>query len=486
MTQRRRRILLGAAGAALLLFLLIARPACHLACTAWRDRGTREGPRPGHADDVSRMNETRVAEIVKAGSEEQLAALVRRARAEKKRVSIAGARHSQGGHTIAPDGIVIDMLPYDRLEFDGVLRAQSGALWSKVIPFLNERGKSVGVMQSDHSFSIGGSLSVNCHGWQHETPPIASTVESFRLLKPDGSIVRCSRAENAELFRHALGGYGLFGVILDVDLRVVPNELYRLERALTTADRFADVYREKVTPDVGMVYGRLCVARDGFLREAILNVYRRVPGTADKVHPLPPPGDPGLRRTVFRGSADSDYGKKLRWDAEKHLDEALSAATPSRNALLHQGVEAYMGRSPETTDILHEYFVAPERFAALVGRLRDIVPLDKADLLNVTIRSVARDDDAALRYADRDVFAVVMFFHQARTLEADAAMEAMTREMIDAALAEGGRYYLPYRPHATIEQFHAAYPQARAFFAKKRELDPDGLFANRFYERYGQ
>ena len=45
-------------------------------------------------------------------------------------------------------------------------------------------------------------------------------------MKADGIIVRCSRNENAELFSLALGGYGLFGVILDVDLQVVPNERY--------------------------------------------------------------------------------------------------------------------------------------------------------------------------------------------------------------------------------------------------------------------
>ena len=57
--------------------------------------------------------------------------------------------------------------------------------------------------------------------------------------------------------------------------------------------------------------------------------------------------------------------------------------------------------------------------------------------------------------------------------------------MIDAALACGGRYYLPYRLHATPEQFDRAYPQASAFFAKKRTYDPDGVFQNQFYLKYG-
>jgi len=65
-------------------------------------------------------------------------------------------------------------------------------------------------------------------------------------------------------------------------------------------------------------------------------------------------------------------------------------------------------------------------------------------------------------------------------------MEALTRELIDAALACGGRYYLPYRLHATPAQFRAAYPQAERFFQLKRQHDPHELFQNRFYATYGK
>ena len=64
-------------------------------------------------------------------------------------------------------------------------------------------------------------------------------------------------------------------------------------------------------------------------------------------------------------------------------------------------------------------------------------------------------------------------------------MRAITRDLIDAALSRGGRYYLPYRLHATPEQFRTAYPQAAEFFRLKRHYDPDELLQNQFYRRYG-
>jgi len=185
----------------------------HELATSRLDAGHESAAVPllGHVDDASRMNQTQVAEVWpipadRAEAEAQLQALLARARQDQLHVSIAGARHSMGGHTVAPGGVVIDMLPFKRLELNAdkkLLTAGAGARWSDIIPFLDARGLSVGVMQSNHNFSVGGSLSVNCHGWQCHKPPIASTVESFRLMKANGAIVRCSREENKERTRDA-------------------------------------------------------------------------------------------------------------------------------------------------------------------------------------------------------------------------------------------------------------------------------------------
>ena len=55
-------------------------------------------------------------------------------------------------------------------------------------------------------------------------------------MKSDGSVVRCSREENKELFSLVLGGYGLFGIILEADLRTVPNRAYKLDRKVLLSE----------------------------------------------------------------------------------------------------------------------------------------------------------------------------------------------------------------------------------------------------------
>ena len=480
---------------ALGLAAVVVPPATHLAWTALQDRPTIPPTPSGFADDVSRLSRTRVREVWSvpseaAEAERQLAALVRRARAERLPLSVAGAQHSMGGHTLAPDGVVISMRPFRamRLSADGrILTVGAGATWAEVIPYLDAHGRAVGVMQSDNAFTVGGSLSANVHGWQTGRPPIASTVRSFRLLTPDGRIVRCSRTARLDLFAHVLGGYGLFGVILDAELETVPNEWYAAERVPVTADGYAAAFAAHVARDtaVAMAYGRLSVAPRSFLHDGVLTFYRRA--TPPGQPPLPPlarsPFE-GLERAVFRGTVGNDYGKALRWRLESGLAGRIEPDYVSRNGLMNSRVETYANRSAGGTEVLHEYFLPPERLGAFVGEARRILRRHDVDLINVTLRDVRADRETALPYARRDVIAAVMLFHLVPTETADATMAAATRELIDAALALGGTYYLPYRPHATRAQFERAYPMARTFFATKARVDPDTLFRTRFFLGY--
>jgi FAD/FMN-containing dehydrogenase len=491
--QRNRATLAVLAIALLFVAGYLAQPTIDPVSTAYAQTKHFEAPPSGYVDDASRLNQTKVALVreipVDGGDpERQLAALLARARAEGLRVSVAGARHTMGGHTIYPGGLAINMLPWNRMELDAgrnILKVQAGALWKDIIAYLDRRGRSVAVMQSNNSFSVGGSISVNCHGWQYGRPPVASTVESFRLMKADGTIVRCSRSEQPELFSLVLGGYGLLGIILDVELRVVPNERYRLEQHIVPIDDALATFDNKIKgkPGVEMVYARMNIVPARLFEDVIINAFVRDPG------PIPPLSDPGnvaLRRAIFRGSAESDYAKQLRWHAETKLQPALNGTHFSRNQLLNEGVEVFQNRSTDSTDILHEYFVPRPRARDFVTAMRTIIAKRRPNLLNVTVRSVNEDPDTFLRYADQPMIAFVMLFVQRRTDAGERDMETLTRELIDAALKHEGRYYLPYRLHATTEQFHQAYPKAQAFFDLKRRYDPGELFQNQFYLKYGR
>jgi FAD/FMN-containing dehydrogenase len=146
----------------------------------------------------------------------------------------------------------------------------------------------------------------------------------------------------------------------------------------------------------------------------------------------------------------------------------------------------YLDHSDATTDVLHEYFLPRDGAVPFLRKARTIIRAHHADLLNVTVREVQTDNDTFLRYSDQPMIAFVMFFSQRRTESADRDMAQMTRELIDEALQLAGRYYLPYRLHASDDEFRAAYPQAEDFFRLKRKYDPDNLFENEFYLKYAK
>jgi FAD/FMN-containing dehydrogenase len=226
------------------------------------------------------------------------------------------------------------------------------------------------------------------------------------------------------------------------------------------------------------------VTREKFLEEVIINFFHRLPSAEPLVTELGEPKNSRLNRIVFRGSAGSDYGKQLRWDAEKRLDPFLSGDNFERNALLYEPVALFQNHSKTSTDILMECFVPPSEFEPFLVEMRKIISKTHADLLNVTVRHVNRDTDSFLRYADKDMYSLVMLFDQSCDSQGESKMAEAAREIIAAVLKHDGRYYLPYRLHATPEQFAAAYPQAKDFFELKRKYDPDELFQNEFYRKY--
>ena len=197
------------------LAIFISIPAFHLIKTYLNEDNVKPITPKGFTNDASGLSLTKVDSIIdvpksKVEIIEQLKEILNYSRLNKIPISIAGAKHSMGGHTMYPNGIVLNMRPYKEMQIDtinNILTIGSGALWEDAINYLDKYHKSIAVMQAFSSFSIGGSISVNGHGWQKNLPPISSSIISFTLINHKGEILNCSRTENKELFSLVIGGY---------------------------------------------------------------------------------------------------------------------------------------------------------------------------------------------------------------------------------------------------------------------------------------
>ncbi len=400
----------------------------------------------------------------------------------------SAARHSMGGHSLPRGGTAVT-LAQDALDADtaaGTYRVAAGTRWHTVVQRLDALGFSPAVMQSNSDFGVASTFCVNAHGWPVPFGPCGSTVRSVTMMLADGALVTCSRNGNRPLFEMAMGGYGLTGVITALELDMVPNT--RLEPSYTVMPS-AEIGRrldEAVTAGDGvqMAYGRMQTAIDGFLDEAILVTYRPAEDQTDLPAASRSETIGWATRQIFRGQFGSERLKDLRWWVESNIAPRLLGGTVTRNSLLFEPVATLADGDPARTDILHEYFVAPDRFADFVAACRRIIPSSYQSLLNITLRYVAADRESVLAYAPEPRIAAVMLFSQEKTARAEADMARMTRALIDATLGLGGTYYLPYRPHATPDQLRLGYPRIAEFVERKRAADPDLVFRNAFWDRY--
>ncbi len=437
-------------------------------------------------NDASGLNQTEHSGITVLSSDLNqsiltLRTILKQAHLNRKRVIPLGARHSMGKQSIGRGAIHIDLSQLNEMRMEGgLLRVQSGARWKEVLQFLAPLGMSVEVMQSNADFSIGGTLSVNAHGWQPDRPPVSSTVQQITLMNASGEVMMCSRNENAELFKHAMGGYGLIGIILEVWIKPVPNEILRSSHKIVKCENFNREWNRIKERPVRLAFGRLSVAPDTFFQQVLLTSYQSTGDLSNQAAEYQPTMKTSLARAIFRASLNSGRGKSFRQWME-NLIGGEAGGIHSRANLLIEPVRIFTNNDRDKTDILVEIFIPRERFAEFIPAAKKWMIGQSESLLNVTIREIAEDSDTALPYAKKDMFGLVMLFTIDRTREAENALQIKVSGLIDLALAQGGTFYLPYRNYADSRQMNKAYPELGEFISFKKKHDPSEIFSSDFY-----
>lgn len=455
--------------------------------------------RGGEINDASGLSRTPVFGVIAIESREHVAAALAFARSNGLRISMAAVRHSMGGHAFDDNAVVLDMRRFNRIVVDEqamTVRVEPGATWHDIQNRLHPRF-AVKAMQSTDIFSVGGSVSVNAHGMDHQAGAIAGSIRALDVMLADGSMVRCGHGENADLFRHVVGGYGLFGVILSAELEIVPNAVYRTSRAIIQAAEFPEYFRRRIAPEkgLGLFYGHLSTAPGSLLKEMVVYRYDLAdPKAPADLAPLGAPGIVGVKRAILNLSKLGGPFRELKWLVEKKLEPEFEACTIERTAAMGEAEACFVSRNDPMhdsvpylfndlageTDILHEYFFPRAEYAGFIAGARQVLARSPLPLLNASIR-VVDADPIALPYAAEPAFSLVLYINQKTDAAGNAAMRALTRELVDLTLAHRGRFFLPYQLHYTRAQLLKAYPELPAFVARKRQMDPGELFTSTFW-----
>ena len=454
---------------------------------------------PVSVNDIhSRLNATRVRRIEKPESPEALSRIVKHAR---EPICAAGGRHAMGGQQFVAGGVLVDMNGMRRvLSFDreaGIVEVESGIQWPALIDWLlrEQAGqeKQWGIRQKQTGadrLSLGGALAANVHGRGLRFKPFVGDVESFTLVEAAGRLRVCSRTENAELFRLVIGGYGLFGIVASVKLRL--GRRTPVERVVEVIDIEALPGRFEQRIAEGFTYGDCQFstddASDAFLRRGVFSCYRPTR------KPVPPHG-----KQKFL--TDADWGELLYL---AHADKARAFERYSRYYLstsgqvywsdthqlaayqddYHKVLDRRLGAAVPGTEMITEIYVPR---AALPGFMKDVGSDFRRHGVNViygTIRLIERDDETFLPWA-RDRFACVIFnLHVPHSKEGLRRSANDFRRLIDQAIRRDGSYYLTYHRWATRAQVERCYPRFVEFLRLKRRYDPKERFQSEWYRHY--
>jgi len=448
-------------------------------------------------DIHSRLNETRVRRVVQAGSVDAVVAAVRGARAEGVPLSVAGGRHAMGGQQFGTDAVLLDTRPLSRiLHFDpetGRLEAEAGILWPELIDgYLDLQKDSTrpwGIAQKQTGadrLSLGGTFGANGHGRGLTLAPLISDVESLVLVDAAGEVRTCSRTENADLFRLVAGGYGLFGVVTSITLRLAPRR--KLERVVEVRrmDGLMDAFAARIGD--GFLYGdfqfSIDAAADGFLNEGVFSCYRPV----DPETPIPE----GQRELTNEDwlrllwLAHTDKAAAFRRYAEHYLATDGQIYWSDTHQLspyfdgYHEAIDARRGSHPGS-EMITEVYVPRPRLADFMAAAAEDFRRHGTDVIYGTVRLIERDEESFLAWA-REPWACIVFNlcveHSAAGVESAAAA---FRRLIDRARERGGSYFLTYHRWATREQTETCHPRFRDFLRRKREHDPDEVFQSDWY-----
>jgi decaprenylphospho-beta-D-ribofuranose 2-oxidase len=449
--------------------------------------------------DVARLHPTKVLEVHHETKEADLIAVVKDASAKNLKISIAGSQHSQGGHTYYPDAVVLDMKSYDEvISFDKknkTITVEAGANWQKVQDYIAPHRLAVKRMQSSYVFTVGGTLSANAHGRDLDGSSVVESVRQFRLLKADGTVVTVSRKQNPELFGAVIGGYGMFGVILDVTLDLVKDDIYEKRSVDVGYNNFPDYFRNNLQsdPTTAMMLVRPDVdpGSDQFLKNMVVSTWHTTEHTAPELYELTGEKNVIRDKVFFDMSRRYDWAKSLRWSLQKDLVEKSGANQYiSRNNAMRPSETplAFLDYRPVSrTDLIQEYYVPINEFVGFMDKFRDIITEDKVNIISSTIRYVKANDEIMLPYASKqDAFSVIVMSNISLDKQEVLKAERSTQRLVDAAIAHKGTHYLTYQLFPTKEQLKQEYPNIDKVFALKRKYDPKEVFMNEFYAKYAQ
>lgn len=401
-----------------------------------------------------------------------------------------GLGRSYGDAALLRDGKVVLSRRLDRmLDFDpetGWLRVESGVSLEAIINTFLPRGFFPPVVPGTQFVTVGGALGCNIHGKSHKTHGcFGDHVRNVEILTGRGDIVVCDRDQEPELFWATVGGVGLTGFVLSLEMQLIRVQSTAIEQQTTRVenlDEFFDVFRapsdypltmgwiDCVKTGANMGRGIYMAGRHATSDQAVENgpVDRLVALIGELVDGKDLESNLWVNPLTMRMFVEAFFRKEPK-GTRHHVGNYAPFffpldAVPNWNYM-------YGGRG-----FLQYQLVADEE--TVRDCLGEIARSGYASFLTV-IKEFGDRDHGGLSFPCGGITLAIDFANSGNDL-----LRLLDR-LDDRVIEAGGRVYLGKDARLPKDKFRAMYPQWEQWKAVRDTWDPDHVFQSDLGRRLG-
>ena len=348
-------------------------------------------------------------------------------------------------------------------ETTGVLRAEAGLSLRELNRIFLPRNWFPPVTPGTQFVTLGGMVAADVHGKNHHVEgTIGAHVRSLLLRVADGRIVECSPDQDSDLFWATVGGMGLTGHILEVELgmRAIPSPwIYEERIRCEDVDALVRALKESAA-DWPFTVGWLDCLGSG---RGILNRGRWA--TRDEAPSLPPPP---LRQISVPFELPN-------WVLNRWSMRAFNTLTyytrGSAKGIINPEPFFYPLDKILNWNRIYgrrgfiQYQCVLENSAS-AGSFLDLLRSRRGAAFLCVIKDCAAEGRGLLSFPMPGISIAL-------DLAVDDGTQALVDTLNDAVLADGGRIYLAKDAFTRAEHFRAMEPRLDAWLEVRRRWDPE-------------
>jgi len=405
-----------------------------------------------------------------------------------------GLGRSYGDAALIANGRMVLTRRLDRmLSFDpatGWLEVEAGVSLEEIIRTFVPRGFFPPVVPGTQFVTIGGALGCDIHGKNHHVDgTFADHVRRVELLTGSGEVVVCDAEHEPDLFWATVGGMGMTGIILSLQLKLVPidNPFIEMESVrVESLDHFFEVSAESgdFTHTVSWID---CVTTGAAMGRGIFMRGRYAPaGTRGSVSLLQRVGQlaPGLLDFRVDGPNWLLNAASIRAFNETYFRKQAKGVT--RSTVHYEpfffpldNVRQWNRLYGERGFLQYQFVVPPDpEHRAIRQVLAEITRSGLGSFLAV-IKEFGERRHPGLSFPAPGTTLALDFGHAGTPL-----LDLLDR--LDAIVLDaGGRVYLGKDARLPRETFRKMYPEWAAWKAVRDHWDPDNVFQSALGQRLG-